>query len=229
MLSDANSVKLGKRGDLMEEIIKKSSMVIGSIILVGSYYPFLSGASPLILILSIFGAFLILNGIFKNGDYSNKFYYWAMLCATVYWILITSYICIFDLVFLKSPNFYVYNIFMAIWIISFVFRYKKIKKYQKIIEQYDDALKLNSKDTISWNNKGTALVELGKYKEAMGCFNMSLELDPKNAAAWHNKAVSLTKRKKHLEAVKYYDKSVELDATFAIAKKAGNIILKYGL
>jgi Flp pilus assembly protein TadD, contains TPR repeats len=213
----------------MEGIIRKLSIVIGSIILVGSYYPFLSGGSPLILILSIFGAFLILNGIFGNVNYSKKFYYLAMACVTVYWILITFYICLFGHDFLKSPEFYVYNLFMVVWIVSFVLRYSGIKKYQKIVEQYDDALKLNSKDAISWNNKGTALVELGRYKEAIECFNKSLELDPKNAAAWHNKAVSLTKRKKHLEAVKYYDKSVELDETFVIAKKAGNIILKYGL
>lgn len=88
---------------------------------------------------------------------------------------------------------------------------------------------MNPQNTIAWNNKGTVFAEIREYKEAIECFNRSLELDPKNAAAWHNKAVSLTKRRKHLEAVKYYDKSVELDATFAIAKKAGNIVLKYGV
>lgn len=205
----------------------KFNMAAGIITLAGSYYLFLSNGSPLTLILSIFGAMFVLEGIFGGVNHPDNFYYIGVLSVTIYFGLIITYICIFNPV--KDPFFYFYVPLMAIWIISFVFRYRKIKKYQKMVEQYDDALKLNFKDTILWNNKGTALVELGKYKEAIECFNRSLKLDPKNAAAWHNKAVSLTKRRKHLEAVKYYDKSVELDSTFVIAKKAGNIILKYGL
>lgn len=213
----------------MKDIWEKFSIITGIILWAGSYYFFLSNGSPLTLIVGIFGALLFFNGVFEKGDCQDKFYYICIGGIITYFGAILAYIYIFKPVFLENPNFYFYTPLITLWIISFVFRYRKTKKYQRALEQYNKNLKLNPNDSIAWNNKGTALAELGEYKKAMECFNKSIELDPRNAAAWHNKAVSLTKRRKHPEARKYYDKSVELDATFALAKKAGNIVLKYGI
>lgn len=211
----------------MRDIWGKFSIIAGVILWAGSYYFFLSNGSPLDLIIGILGALLFFNGIFEKRDYPNKFYYLSIFGVIVYLGFIVVYISVFYPVFLKNPSFYFYTLIIASWIISFVFRYRRTKKYQKALEQYSKDLESNPQDSTAWNNKGTALAELGNYKEAIKCFDKSIDLDPKNAAAWHNKGISLTKRRKHLEAVKYYDKSVKLDGTFVIAKKAGNIILKY--
>jgi len=39
------------------------------------------------------------------------------------------------------------------------------KKYERAVECYDNALKINPNLAGAWNNKGNALDELGRYKE----------------------------------------------------------------
>ncbi|MEG3057262.1 MAG: tetratricopeptide repeat protein [Methanoculleus sp.] len=36
----------------------------------------------------------------------------------------------------------------------------------------------------AWNNKGTALANLGRYDEAIRCYDRALEIDPKDADVW---------------------------------------------
>lgn len=62
----------------------KFNMAAGIIILLGSYYLFLSNGSPLTLILSMFGALLVLDGIFGDVNHPDNFYYIGMLSVTIY-------------------------------------------------------------------------------------------------------------------------------------------------
>ena len=103
---------------------------------------------------------------------------------------------------------------------------RRMEQYQETTKIYDKTLEINPHDSEVWNNKGTALTEMGEYLEAIKCFDRSIEIDPNNAAAGHNKGVGLEKRGKHQKAIKYYDKALELDPKFETTKKTGQIILK---
>jgi tetratricopeptide (TPR) repeat protein len=83
-------------------------------------------------------------------------------------------------------------------------------EYSKAIESYDKALEINKKDVNAWNNKGSALGNLGRYDEAIECYDKVLEIDGKNVDAWNNKGVTLDKLGKHKYAKKCLDMAKQL-------------------
>jgi tetratricopeptide (TPR) repeat protein len=66
-----------------------------------------------------------------------------------------------------------------------------LNKYLETIENYNEAIKLNPRDSSLFNNKGTALHHLKKYKEAIEYYDKALELDPKYTNARENKELAL--------------------------------------
>ncbi|MDO5849751.1 MAG: tetratricopeptide repeat protein [Methanobacteriaceae archaeon] len=55
----------------------------------------------------------------------------------------------------------------------------KLKKYEKAIELFDEALKI-SNFVYAFKYKGYCLEELNKYDEAIDCYNKYLEIKPKD-------------------------------------------------
>jgi tetratricopeptide (TPR) repeat protein len=51
-------------------------------------------------------------------------------------------------------------------------------KYDKAMEAFDYAIRLDPNDTTAWNDKGSALFQLGKYNESITCFDEAIRLDP---------------------------------------------------
>jgi len=60
-----------------------------------------------------------------------------------------------------------------------------LEKYDRSIEYYDEALKINPTEA-SWVMKGLCLEKLGKYDEAIKCFEESLKINPKNAKLYQH-------------------------------------------
>ncbi len=100
------------------------------------------------------------------------------------------------------------------------------KTFRNKIGVFNKDLEIKQNDTLTLNNKGTALVDLKLFREGLECFDEVLKIDPEDAAAWHNKGVTLEKLNKHREALKYYDTALLLDPKFEIAKESGRIILE---
>ncbi len=46
------------------------------------------------------------------------------------------------------------------------------------MEAFDYAIRLDPNDTTAWNDKGSALFQLGKYNESITCFDEAIRLDP---------------------------------------------------
>ena len=77
---------------------------------------------------------------------------------------------------------------------------------------YEQALKLDSYDSLTWHNRGSILNSLKRYKEALNSFNKALEIDPNNNLAWSNVAKILGgKFERYDEAIYSYNKALELD------------------
>ena len=66
------------------------------------------------------------------------------------------------------------------------------------------------KKAREWNNKGSALGELGQDEEALKAFEKAIELDPDYAEAWHNKSAALIQLGRYEEASKSLKKAKEL-------------------
>jgi len=134
----------------------------------------------------------------------------------------------------STPNLVlaVISIFIGlIFIISYKFpeifiRFNINRKQSQEIIEYNKTLKINSKDTTAWNNKGTVFAKIGRYQEAINCFDKVLEIDPMDAGAWHNKGVIFDNLRNPKEAIKHYDKALALDPKLEKAKQTGKIILE---
>jgi len=50
--------------------------------------------------------------------------------------------------------------------------------FEDALSYFEQALVLEPKNVILWNQKGVALRSLGRYDDALECFNRALELDP---------------------------------------------------
>jgi tetratricopeptide (TPR) repeat protein len=61
------------------------------------------------------------------------------------------------------------------------------KKYDAALKAFDQATYITIKNATVWNNKGVALVALGKPSDALECFKKALGIDPKYAEAAANK------------------------------------------
>lgn len=65
--------------------------------------------------------------------------------------------------------------------------------------------------SMVWNNKGYALMHLGRRGDAVACFDTALEIDPKNLHALTNQGVLLAEEARPHDALQYYERALSID------------------
>jgi tetratricopeptide (TPR) repeat protein len=83
--------------------------------------------------------------------------------------------------------------------------------YEKAIEYYDQAIKMNKSCAEAWNGKGLALAYQENYEEALACYQKAIEINPLYVDAWNNMGWSLEELIKYEEAIECYDKAIKID------------------
>ena len=102
-------------------------------------------------------------------------------------------------------------------------------RFSEAIECYDEALKINPKDSDAWFNKGLSFANLGHFDEAIKCYNEALKIKPQDAEAWYNKAISLYNFGWLDEAIECYDKTIKINPRYALAwLSKGSLLEKRG-
>ncbi len=105
----------------------------------------------------------------------------------------------------------------------------KAKNPKEKMKCYDKALEIDPKYVGAWNNKGSALYELGRYDEAIKSYDRALEIEPKYVVAWGRKGNALYKLGRYDEAIKSYDRALEIDPKDADAwNNKGNALYNLG-
>ena len=84
-----------------------------------------------------------------------------------------------------------------------------MNKNADAIKCFDDAIEINSKYSMAYNNKGVALNELNNYIEAIQSLDKSIELDENNSLAYKNKSISLNALKQYENAIEITKKAIE--------------------
>ncbi len=92
-------------------------------------------------------------------------------------------------------------------------------KNEKALELFIQALKIEPKNTMAWNNKGVALRKLGKIEEAINCYDTALSISPDSSQTLVNKARALKILKKFDLALFTYEDILELDPEHQEAKE----------
>ena len=93
-----------------------------------------------------------------------------------------------------------------------------LKRYNEAINEYDIVLSMLPNDNIRtehlfgvYNNKGAALLSLGRYVEAIDNYNKAIEFKSDHIEANANKLCPLLKLGRYQEVMETADKILELD------------------
>ncbi len=95
--------------------------------------------------------------------------------------------------------------------------YYFLKEYDRAIECYDKAVKINAVEKYAWNGKGMALNKLGDYEQSLECHDKAVKIDPEYAKAWNDKGEVLIKLGNYEQAVICFDEALRLDPEYTLA------------
>ncbi len=95
------------------------------------------------------------------------------------------------------------------------------------VRAYNLAIKMDSDNSIAWNNKGLILAVAGNFKEALKCHIKAFELDPNHVDAISNIGMAHTKLDNAEEAIEWYDKAIKIDPKHETTwNNKGNLLSK---
>lgn len=86
-------------------------------------------------------------------------------------------------------------------------------------------LELNPDKPRVWNNKGSALANLGRFEEALICFDRAIAIYGEYAEAWNNKGEALRRQDKYALAIEYLDKGIEIHPQYPKALNSKGLAL----
>ena len=82
--------------------------------------------------------------------------------------------------------------------------------YGNAIASYDKALEFKPGDDEVWNNRGSALSNLGRYEEAIASYDKALEFRPGLHEAWYFRGRALSKLERKEEEIASYNKVLDI-------------------
>lgn len=99
-----------------------------------------------------------------------------------------------------------------------------LKQFDKAIEDFDEAIKLNPNYATAYNNRGYAYDDLKQYEKAIEDYNRAIELKPDYASAYYNRGIAYRKLNQPESAIRDYNKAIELNPEYASAYNNRGIV-----
>jgi tetratricopeptide (TPR) repeat protein len=95
--------------------------------------------------------------------------------------------------------------------------YADLGEYRWAIEDYDEALLINSSLAVAYYNRGTAYYHLGEYRRAIENYDQVLRIDPGYALAYFSRGNGYRALGEHARAIEDYDQALRLNPGDAYA------------
>ena len=97
--------------------------------------------------------------------------------------------------------------------------YSYIKKgdYNRAIQDFDEALRLNPKYAMALNNRGRSFTATGQYDRGLRDLDEAIRLDPKVSSAYNNRGWTYNKKHEYDRALIDLDEAIRVDPKNAIA------------
>ena len=92
--------------------------------------------------------------------------------------------------------------------------YYKEAEYEKSVEEYSKAIKLQGDVAMFYYNRGISYNMLSQYDNAMKDFDKALEFNGRHAKAYYSKGYINNIQKNHPAAVEAYSKAIEIDSQY---------------
>lgn len=90
--------------------------------------------------------------------------------------------------------------------------YMKMGEFDKAIEKYNEAIKLDEKDALIWSNYGLVYAKMGNYDQALFFINKALSINSEFASSWYHLAKTYYKMGNFSKALETVEKSLGYNA-----------------
>ena len=100
-------------------------------------------------------------------------------------------------------------------------------EYEKALEKLNEAISLDDKNFLAYNNLAHLHSMLGKFDKAIDYGTKAIELEPKNTSGYHNRATYYLKINKTNEAIDDLKKALEIDPGYPDAWNTLGMALYY--
>src|SRR5260221_210168 len=94
---------------------------------------------------------------------------------------------------------------------------KRLKRYEEAITAYDQAIRLDPNNAVTYYHKANCFQSLKRYEEALTAYDQAIRLNPNDARAYYDKGNSLNDLQRYEEALTVYDQAIRLDPNHALA------------
>ncbi|MBW4685077.1 MAG: tetratricopeptide repeat protein [Komarekiella atlantica HA4396-MV6] len=85
-------------------------------------------------------------------------------------------------------------------------------KFQEAVEDFTQAIQLDSQNVLAYNRRGDTFYRLGDYQKAQADSSQAILLNPQDANAYYDRGFSLYELGKYKEAIADYTQAIKLDA-----------------
>ena len=85
------------------------------------------------------------------------------------------------------------------------------EKWNAAIAEYDEAIRLDPKYALAYNNRGFAYINLGQHQRAIQDLDEAIRLDPKLALADKNRGFAYANLGQNQRAIQDLDEAIRLD------------------
>src|SRR5215831_8433486 len=90
-------------------------------------------------------------------------------------------------------------------------------QYDRAIEDYNQAIRLNPNHANAFSNRGATYARKGEYDRAIENYDEAIRLNPKHADAFSNRGVAYGRKGDYDRAVENYDEAIRLNPKHAAA------------
>lgn len=96
-------------------------------------------------------------------------------------------------------------------------RYYELKQYEKALESYSSAIRMQSNTAEFYNARGCIYNILEKYDKAVSDLDKAIELNPKDGVAYNNRGYAYNCLKEYDKAISDLDEAIELNLKNEVA------------
>jgi tetratricopeptide (TPR) repeat protein len=84
-------------------------------------------------------------------------------------------------------------------------------QYDRAIQDYDQAIKLNPNHANTFSNRGLAYDDKGQHDRAIQDYDQAIKLNPNHANAFNNRGVAYANKGQYDRAIQDYDQAIKLN------------------
>jgi tetratricopeptide (TPR) repeat protein len=95
--------------------------------------------------------------------------------------------------------------------------YQSKGDYQRAIQDYDEAIRIDPEAALAFNNRGSAFQHMGNYDRAIQDYDQAIRLDGGFALSYNNRGRAHHLKEDYAQAIKDYGEAIDIDPDYPLA------------